>query len=224
MYFLDALADGAVDHGNHQDDGEEDQSGGRSYTVVRIGQHLVDVADHGIEGLTAHGLHIVTEDTDDAGILLEAADETGDDNIGQHGAQQRHGDAGKDSDLGGGVDLGCIVVLLVDALQTAQQHQDLKGQRVPDDVDHHHDDVGPVVRAGIDPVDGIAAEEHDDVVDDAFDRVKNTLIKMISDNPADGEYYVDLLMIAKYFERIGDHAVNIAEWVEFSVTGVHEGD
>ena len=46
---------------------------------------------------------------------------------------------------------------------------------------------------------------------------------MISDNPADGEYYVDLLMIAKYFERIGDHAVNIGEWVEFSVTGVHKG-
>ena len=40
----------------------------------------------------------------------------------------------------------------------------------------------------------------------------------------DGEYAVDLLMIAKYFERIGDHAVNIAEWVEFSVTGVHKGE
>lgn len=69
-----------------------------------------------------------------------------------------------------------------------------------------------------------SVSDHDDVVDDAFDRVKNTLIKMISDNPADGEYYVDLLMIAKYFERIGDHAVNIAEWVEFSVSGVHKGD
>ena len=46
---------------------------------------------------------------------------------------------------------------------------------------------------------------------------------MISENTADGEYALDLLMIAKYFERIGDHAVNIAEWVEFSVTGVHKG-
>ena len=63
---------------------------------------------------------------------------------------------------------------------------------------------------------------HDDVVDDAFDRVKQTLIAMISENTADGEYALDLLMIAKYFERIGDHAVNIAEWVEFSVTGVHQ--
>ena len=69
-----------------------------------------------------------------------------------------------------------------------------------------------------------SVSEYDDVVDDAFARVKQTLIKMISENSADGEYAVDLLMIAKYFERIGDHAVNIAEWVEFSVTGVHKGD
>ena len=67
-------------------------------------------------------------------------------------------------------------------------------------------------------------EENDDIVDNAFNRVKDTLIEMISENSADGEYAIDLLMIAKYFERIGDHAVNIADWVEFSVTGVHEGD
>ena len=69
-----------------------------------------------------------------------------------------------------------------------------------------------------------SVSEHDDVVDDAFVRVKETLIKMISENTADGEYCVDLLMIAKYFERIGDHATNIAEWVEFSLTGVHKGE
>ena len=69
-----------------------------------------------------------------------------------------------------------------------------------------------------------AVAEHDDVVDDAFGRMKDMLIKMISENKADGEYAVDLLMIAKYFERIGDHAVNIAEWVEFSVTGIHKGE
>ncbi len=46
---------------------------------------------------------------------------------------------------------------------------------------------------------------------------------MIGENPADGEYALDLLMISKYFERIGDHAVNIAEWVEFSVTGQYQG-
>ena len=69
-----------------------------------------------------------------------------------------------------------------------------------------------------------SVSDYDDVVDDAFDRVKQSLIKMISENTADGEYALDLLMIAKYFERIGDHAVNIAEWVEFSVTGVHKGE
>ena len=69
-----------------------------------------------------------------------------------------------------------------------------------------------------------AVTAYDDVVDDLFDKVKGSLIDMIRTNPADGEYAVDLLMIAKYFERIGDHAVNIAEWVEFSVTGVHKGE
>ena len=65
---------------------------------------------------------------------------------------------------------------------------------------------------------------YDDVVDDAFVRVKQTLIEMITDKNADGEYAIDLLMIAKYYERIGDHAVNIAEWVVFSVTGIHKGE
>ena len=68
-----------------------------------------------------------------------------------------------------------------------------------------------------------AVGEYDDIVDEAFVRMKDMIIKMITDNKADGEYAIDLLMIAKYFERIGDHAVNIAEWVEFSVTGIHKG-
>ena len=62
----------------------------------------------------------------------------------------------------------------------------------------------------------------DDIVDDYFDKVKHKLIEKIAKAPDDGEYALDLLMIAKYFERIGDHAVNIAEWVIFSVTGVHK--
>ena len=61
-------------------------------------------------------------------------------------------------------------------------------------------------------------------MDDDFTKTKNVLIDMISQNTADGEYAMDFLMIAKYFERIGDHAVNIAEWVQFSVTGVHKGE
>ncbi len=64
--------------------------------------------------------------------------------------------------------------------------------------------------------------DYDDVVDNLFDQVKDELINLISDNPLSGEFAVDLLMVAKYFERIGDHAVNIAEWVEFAITGTHK--
>lgn len=62
----------------------------------------------------------------------------------------------------------------------------------------------------------------DDIVDDCFLKTKNKLIDMIANNKTDGEYPLDLLMISKYFERIGDHAVNIAEWVEYSITGIHK--
>ena len=62
----------------------------------------------------------------------------------------------------------------------------------------------------------------DDVVDDYFSKVKSGIISLIAENPADGEFALDLLMIAKYFERIGDHATNIAEWVIYSVTGTHK--
>ena len=67
--------------------------------------------------------------------------------------------------------------------------------------------------------------DYDDVVDDLFNRVKHEVIELISQDPAEGEYAVDLLLIAKYLERIGDHATNTAEWVQFSVTGKHkDGD
>ena len=62
----------------------------------------------------------------------------------------------------------------------------------------------------------------DDAVDGYFVAVKRCLIEEIAQNPAQGESALDLLMIAKYFERIGDHATNIAEWVIFSVTGEHK--
>ena len=62
----------------------------------------------------------------------------------------------------------------------------------------------------------------DDEVDGYFDRVKTHLIDRIAKDVDDGEATLDLLMIAKYYERIGDHATNIAEWVMFSVTGVHK--
>lgn len=62
----------------------------------------------------------------------------------------------------------------------------------------------------------------DDGVDELFAKVKNDLIHCIIREKVVGEQAVDMLMIAKYFERIGDHAVNIAEWVLFSITGVHK--
>lgn len=59
----------------------------------------------------------------------------------------------------------------------------------------------------------------DDVVDDLFDTVKSELIEAIRRNADNGEAATDLLMAAKYFERIGDHATNIAQWAMFSITG-----
>ncbi len=66
--------------------------------------------------------------------------------------------------------------------------------------------------------------DYDDVVDELFDTIKNDLIKLILADKNNGEQAIDLLMVAKYFERIGDHAVNIAEWVVFSITGKHIHD
>jgi len=63
--------------------------------------------------------------------------------------------------------------------------------------------------------------EYDDVVDERFDQVKCEIVENIANNRDSAEAGLDLLMIAKYLERIGDHAVNIAEWVEFSITGNH---
>ena len=62
----------------------------------------------------------------------------------------------------------------------------------------------------------------DDVVDDLFSSYKQQLIQKINENVKNGEQATDMLMVAKYFERIGDHATNIAEWVIYSITGEHE--
>ncbi|MEG2480899.1 MAG: phosphate signaling complex protein PhoU [Clostridia bacterium] len=64
----------------------------------------------------------------------------------------------------------------------------------------------------------------DDVVDELFMRIKAELIQVLAQDATQGQQALDLLMIAKYFERIGDHAVNISEWVEFSVTGFYKGE
>ena len=82
------------------------------------------------------------------------------------------------------------------------------------------DSVDAYVKQDVDAAHRVIAG--DDVVDDYFDKVKTSLISLIAHNPDEGRYALDLLMIAKYFERIGDHAVNIAEWAVFSVTGIHD--
>lgn len=61
----------------------------------------------------------------------------------------------------------------------------------------------------------------DDKVDALFEKVKQELIELIASDPKCGETGLDLLMVAKYLERIGDHATNVAEWVEYSLTGQH---
>ena len=64
----------------------------------------------------------------------------------------------------------------------------------------------------------------DDIVDNHFEEVKKEIVNLIRKEEAGAELSLDLLMIAKYLERIGDHAVNVAEWVEFSITGEHLSD
>ena len=80
--------------------------------------------------------------------------------------------------------------------------------------------VDAYVRQDVDLAQQVIAA--DDEVDGYFDRIKAHLIDRIAKDVDDGEATLDLLMIAKYYERIGDHATNIAEWVMFSVTGVHK--
>lgn len=105
--------------------------------------------------------------------------------------------------------------------RTAEEHTHLKDmaaatiKMVTDSVDAYVKKDIALAQAVID---------YDDIVDEAFLYVKNRLINMLAADPDDGEYILDLLMIAKYFERIGDHATNLAEWVIFAATGVHKSE
>ena len=69
----------------------------------------------------------------------------------------------------------------------------------------------------------VAVMRRDDEADALFDRIKKSIIDRLAQSRGEGEYALDLLMIAKYLERIGDHATNIAEWVEFAETGLYKG-
>ena len=139
------FADLQVDQRDHQNDGEQDQRGGAGTALVVGAQAVVNEAHHGVEASgVVDRAHALAEDTHDAGVFLEAADEAGDDHVGQHGGKQRHRDVGEHAAAGGGIHLGRLVILLVDAGQAAQQDQDLEGQGVPHDVHDHYEHIGRV--------------------------------------------------------------------------------
>jgi len=103
---------------------------------------------------------------------------------------------------------------------------------VPEDVGHIRDMAAETIKMVTESVDAYVRQDsvragrviaHDNIVDNYFTQVKKVLIQKVAANPEAGEHILDLLMIDKYLERIGDHAVNIAEWVIFSVTGTKEG-
>ena len=99
---------------------------------------------------------------------------------------------------------------------------------VPEDVGHIREMARETIKMVTESVDSYVRQDidraraviaHDDAIDRYFTQVRAVLIQKIAESPMVGEHALDLLMIDKYLERIGDHAVNIAEWVIFSVTG-----
>ncbi len=103
---------------------------------------------------------------------------------------------------------------------------------IPQDVGRIRDMAAETIRMVTDSVDSYVRQDaglarqviaHDDAIDSCFTQVKRALIQAVVEQPAQGEHILDLLMIDKYLERIGDHAVNIAEWVIFSVDESHAG-
>ena len=83
-----------------------------------------------------------------------------------------------------------------------------------------NDSVDAYVKQDLDLVHKVIAK--DDEVDQLFVEVREEIVELLKRDEASREHCMDMLMIAKYYERIGDHATNIAEWVEFSITGMHK--
>ena len=80
--------------------------------------------------------------------------------------------------------------------------------------------IDAFVRADMTLAEKVIAD--DDSVDELFTQIRGELIQALKEETERPDAILDLLMIAKYFERIGDHAVNLAEWVEYSITGIHK--
>lgn len=101
-----------------------------------------------------------------------------------------------------------------------------------DDTGDIHDMAVAAIKMVTDSIDAFVKKDaalakevinYDDVVDGFFNKIKRMIVVHFSSPDSDSEYAIDLLMVAKYLERIGDHAVNIANWVLFSITGNKEG-
>lgn len=109
----------------------------------------------------------------------------------------------------------------------------LKNIKDTDDTGDIHDMAVAVINMVTDSIDAFVKKDADtarkvidcdDQVDRFFDNIKKMLIVHFGTPECDSEYAIDLLMVAKYLERIGDHAVNIANWVLFSITGNKKGE
>lgn len=132
----------------------------------------------------------------------------------------------------------CAQRIIADMERIGDQAQDIAdlsdfmvGKRAKGDI-HIADMASAAAKMLTDSVDSFVESDlekalgvirYDDVVDNFFVRIKNELIDLIAADSSNGEAYLDLMIIAKYLERIGDHATNIAEWVLYSITGERGG-
>ncbi len=135
--------------------------------------------------------------------------------------------------------ISAALKMVTDLERIGDQADDI-GEMIAYTAHHQHGEYSLIQKMGLatkkmvrDSIDAFVKQDenlalsvikYDDVVDELFVQLKKVVIEAINQKEIDGEYASDLLMIAKYFERIGDHAVNVAEWVEYSVTGIHRRD
>lgn len=112
----------------------------------------------------------------------------------------------------------CEIAEIIAAGNVVRATDKVDFQELSDEVSH----MVQMAMTAYDKKDMNLADEvikYDDVVDKLFCDIRGDLIKQLKDDTNDAECFIDMLMIDKYFERIGDHAVNIARWVKFSITG-----
>ena len=127
---------------SNREDNEEQNDRSCAGTSLVSSNVLVNVTNHSIESVwLSYGTESVTKYTYDTGIFLETTDKAGDNNVRNHGRKKRNGDSGEGSDFGSTVNLRRVVLLLVNALKTAEKNKDLEGQSIPYDVDNHYYDV-----------------------------------------------------------------------------------